>query len=285
MLEKSVSRKPINIENQKCTPFVKWVGGKRDVIKRYLDDLLPSDFNDYYEPFVGGGAMLFHLNHHKSFINDLNDELITTYEVINTNADELMKELDKHKEKHSSKYFYKIREMTPKNELEVASRFIYLNKTCFNGMYRVNSKGKFNVPFNGKTKDKLVLYNEKNFSNLSQFLSSVNMYNMDFEEFLDLPKKNDFVFIDSPYDYKEGTIGFDAYQKDGFGQEGQRRLASKVRELDEQGIKFMATNHDTKLIRELYQGFKIINIKTNRVISAKGDNRKGTGDEVVILNY
>lgn len=267
-------------------PFIKWVGGKRNVIKKYLFKFLPKEFNNYYEPFLGGGAMLFYLRPKNAFVNDINKELIISYNQIKENSLLVMKKLDKYKSLHSKDFFYKLRENYKLNPIDIAARFIYLNKTCFNGLYRVNSKNKFNVPFNGINKEKLNLYNYKNLKNISEYFNSNNIvfYNNDYLDFLKLPKKGDFIFVDSPYDY-ENIQGFDNYNNNRFGKENQIKLANKLKYLNSIGVKFMATNHDTKLINELYKDFSIIQIKTNRFINSNASKRKLSGDEVIILNY
>ncbi len=267
-------------------PCVKWVGGKKKVIDKYLDRYLPKEFNDFYEPFVGGGAMSFHLQNQKTFINDINNELITTYKIIQKKPNELIKLLDEYTSKHSEKFYYKLRSELPKTDLEIAARFIYLNKTCFNGIYRVNSSGIFNVPYNGVTKDKLRLYDYENIMNMSNFFQkSVSFKNEDYLSFLEHPTKGDFVFIDSPYDYEEGVKGFDSYNKNSFGQKNQILLAEMIKKLDKKGVKFMATNHSTKLIKELYKSFNLIEITTDRFINSDASNRKNGAVEVIITNY
>ncbi len=268
-------------------PFVKWVGGKRKIIKDHLEQFLPDDFSEYWEPFVGGGAMLLALQPTTAHINDLNSELITTYQIIKNQPNNLMNQLDEMLSKHNQEYFLKVRAAQPTKSLDVASRFIYLNKTCFNGLYRVNSNGQFNVPFNGKTRDKLVLYEEENINDLSNYFNTANVTfdNMDYLEFLNQPKAGDFVFLDPPYDCEPGTTSFVAYQKEGFGTENQKQLADKLKELDKQGVKWMVTNHATTLIKELFKDFHQYEFDANRSISCKGENRKNGAREIVIWNY
>ncbi len=257
------------------------------MITNHLNQLLPDKFNTYIEPFVGGGAMLCHIHPEKAIINDINAELIASYKSIKDDCNKLMNLLDEYKKHHNEKYYYKIRATLFENEYDIAARFMYLNKTCFNGMYRVNAEGKFNVPFNNKTKDKLNLYSVSNINNWSQYLkkNKVKIFNKSFEKILDLAKEGDFVYCDPPYDYEVDTIGFDSYNKDSFGQEGQKKLAQKLIELDKRGVKWMLSNHNTKLINELYKEYRILNIKTNRMINSKADKRISTGDEVVVMNY
>ncbi len=257
------------------------------MITNHLSKYLPNDFNTYIEPFVGGGAMLCYLEHNKAIINDLNKELIDSYLSIKNHHLELMSLLDEYKSNHSQRYYYQIRSDFKESQLDIAARFMYLNKTCFNGMYRVNSNGIFNVPFNGKTKDKLNLYSKDNIDRWHQYLKNnkIKIYNKRFEQIIDMAQPGDFVYCDPPYDYEVNTTGFDSYNKDSFGQAGQIRLANKLKELDKKGVKWMLSNHNTQLIRELYKDYQIINIKTNRMINAKASKRVLSGDEVVVINY
>lgn len=268
------------------SPFVKWVGGKRNVIKQHLYKYLPTNFNSYYEPFVGGGAMLYYLEPNKAYINDINAELINTYKVVKNNPNELLKELKYFKNKNSKEFYYFVRNKKIKNNIKKAAKFIYINKACFNGIYRVNSSGEFNVPFNSKTLDHFSMYDENNILKISDYFNKCDLqiFNEDYLKFLDLPKKGDFVFVDSPYDY-EVPNGFDSYDKQSFGRENQIKLANKLKEMNKKGVMFMATNHDTKLINEIYSEFRIIKIQTNRFVNVDVNKRKLTGNEVIILNY
>ncbi|MGL6125060.1 MAG: DNA adenine methylase [Metamycoplasmataceae bacterium] len=273
--------------DQKITPMVKWVGGKGSVIKKHLNSLLPKEFNDYYEIFCGAGAMLLHLQPKSGTINDINSELMKTYNVIKNDVYNLMDRLDIYKNNHSETLYYKTRTSLKRKDLEIAARFIYLNKTCFNGMYRVNAKGIFNVPFNGITKEKLNLYNKDNLILLSNYLNKndIKITNTDYLETLKFPKKGDFIFVDSPYDYEEGLNGFDSYNENGFNRKNQIDLCLRLIELDKDGVKWMVTNHSTKLIKELFKDYKQFKIKTNRSINSNGALRKKTGNEIVIINY
>ena len=266
-------------------PFVKWVGGKREVIKKYLCNHIPKKFNKYYEPFVGGGSMLFFLEPASAVINDINKELITCYNVIKKYPKQFIKNMEIFKSKNNETDYYIIRDTEYDNEIDIASRFLYLNKTCFNGIYRVNSKGKFNVPYNGGNSTSFL--DPENIINISNYFNDkkIEILNIDFEKVIQMTKKDDFLFCDPPYDYEIGSKGFDSYSKNGFGTEGQIRLSKSLKEADNRGVKWMLTNHDTKLIRDLYIDFKIINIKTNRFINSDANKRKNTGNEVIIKNY
>ena len=273
--------------NSNLLPFVKWVGGKRNVIQNHLKKYLPLDFKRYIEPFVGGGAMFCYIKPIAAIINDINYELITCYEVIKNDEINLLRKIDEYTKNHSKNYFYKIRNINEEKNIDIAARFMYLNKTCFNGIYRVNSKGKFNVPFNGKKKEELKIYDKENIKNWNKFLNTNNIeiFNKNFSEILDMAEDGDFVYCDPPYDYEEGTTGFDSYNKDSFGQKNQILLANKLKELDKRNVKWMLSNHNTKLINELYKDFNIIKISTNRMINSNASKRINTGNEVVVINY
>lgn len=267
------------------TPFVKWVGGKSSVIKKHLYKYIPNNFDKYIEPFVGGGAMFFYLQHHDCIINDINSELITTYNQIKTNHNNLMSNLDELYKFRDRESFFKIRENEETDPLKIASRFIYLNKLSFNGMYRVNSKGKFNVPYNNCPNANL--YNKENITLMNTFLNSINLeiYNKNYVDVIKMSTKNDFIFCDPPYDYEENKNGFDSYTKSGFNQENQKELANELKKAHHRGSMWMLTNHNTKLINSLYEEFTIIPITTNRFINSDASKRIDTGKEVIIINY
>lgn len=270
-------------------PFVKWAGGKRQLLNE-IQMRLPIEYGDYYEPFVGGGALLFELAPKKAVINDLTTELIDTYITIRDNHDALIEKLLLHQHAHKNapeEYYYKMRALDRddnwknQSKLTKTSRFMYLNKSCFNGLYRVNSKGFFNVPFNKKSE--INIFNEDNLKEIHQYLkNSVDIYNKDFYEVAILAKKGDFVFFDPPYDLlKKDT--FDSYTKDAFGEEGQRRLAELFHKLSDRGCYLMLTNHNTTLINELYANYNIEVVQVKRMINSDSKNRKG--EEVIITNY
>lgn len=278
------------MEKMKLNPFIKWVGGKRQLISE-IEKRLPNNFNDYYEPFVGGGALFMHLENHTTTINDFSIELINVYRVIKNDLDKLIMHLDTLEKEHAKnpkEHYLKIREMdreesyTEQSDIIKAARFIYLNKTCFNGLYRVNKKGFFNVPFNGK--EVVNTYEKDNLLNISQYLNKANIriMNGDFEEAVADAKEGDFIFFDPPYDLLK-TDTFDSYTKEGFGVEGQRRLAKVFKELDAKGCYIMLTNHDTPLINELYREYNIDVVQVKRMINRNAKDRKGV--ETIIYNY
>ncbi|MEA4967857.1 MAG: Dam family site-specific DNA-(adenine-N6)-methyltransferase [Bacteroidaceae bacterium] len=271
-------------------PFVKWAGGKRQLLTEILKRL-PHNFDTYYEPFIGGGALLFDLAPSKAVVGDINKVLVDTYQAIKNNSALLMRLLEEYEKRHNSaidkKYFYYSMRDCYNNKItndeynvETAALFMYLNKTCFNGLYRVNSKGLFNVPFNNCRN--LVIYNKENIEEISIYMKQVDIEVRDFEETCKNAKEGDFVFFDSPYaPLKDDS--FESYTKDGFALEEHVRLAKLYKRLSNRGIKCILTNHNTKLINDLYKDFKIEVIQVKRMINRDTNNR--TGEEVIITNY
>ncbi|PIE85256.1 modification methylase [Candidatus Gracilibacteria bacterium] len=252
-------------------PFVKWVGGKRQLIKQF-EKLFPEEFNNYFEPFLGGGAVFFNLQKKQSFLSDINEELINLYQIIQTKPQKLIEFLEK--QEISKKRFLEIRSWDREenwnekyNKIERAGRFMYLNRTCFNGLYRVNSKGEFNVPF-GKYKNPDIVQKE-NILNASKLLNKTKaeIKLQSFEQVLEKAKKGDFVYFDPPYDVLTESANFTSYDKSGFGQDMQRKLAEVCKKLDKKGVKFMLSNHNTPFIREIYKGFKFEIVKARRNVN------------------
>jgi len=268
----------------KPKPFVKWAGGKRQLIK-ILTNNLPPSYNRYIEPFVGGGALLFEVLPYKAIINDINTELINAYTVIKDDIDALIEDLKKHK--NEEEYYYKIRSLDTEklSAVERASRFIYLNKTCFNGLYRENSKGKFNVPF-GKYKNPKIL-DEENLRAVSEYLNTaeISILNLDYKEVCKLAKKGDFVYLDPPYYPISKSSSFTKYHKLDFTERDQMELTEVFRELDRKGCYVMLSNSNTKFIKELYKEYEIWEVSANRFINCKGDKREKVNVEVLIKNY
>ena len=275
----------------KAKPFVKWAGGKRQIIDKLLK-LVPVEYNTYYEPFVGGGALLFELSPKCAVINDSNKELMNVYKTISTDEgyEETLKILNNYEKKHDEAFYYKIRNIdkdkvkfSKLNDYERAARTIYLNKACFNGLYRVNSKGEFNVPFNKKLK--INTYDGQNMTLAYVYFQTnkITMLSTDFEEAVKDAKKGDFIYFDPPYD-SENDNTFNSYTEDGFGKEEQRRLAKVYKELSGRGCYVMLSNHNTTLINELYKDYNIHVINAKRNINSKGEKR-GSVEEVIITNY
>ncbi len=274
----------------KGKPFVKWAGGKRQVINELLK-FVPDEFDTYYEPFVGGGALLFELSPKKAVINDSNEELMNVYNVL-CNEEKFKKMcnlLNSYETKHSEEFYYNIRNKdrskTAFNRLSDytrAARTIYLNKACFNGLYRVNSKNEFNVPFGKKTH--VNTYEGSNLITVSNYLTmnDVKILSVDFEEAVKDAKKGDFVYFDPPYD--SDTKSFTSYTETGFDKSEQTRLARVFKQLDKKGVYVMLSNHSTVLVNELYKDYHIYKIEAKRNINANGKKR-GKVEELIITNY
>ena len=270
---------------QETYPIVKWVGGKRQLMFELLKNM-PKEYNRYFEPFIGGGALFFELQPDNAYISDMNEELINLYQVVRDNVYELIADLQKHD--ITKEYFMEIRNIDRAEEYEYwsdvkkASRFIYLNRTCFNGMYRVNSKGEFNVPF-GHYKNPRIL-DENNLINCSNLLQRTEIKHADFSEILKKVKKCDFVYFDPPYVPLSETSSFTSYTKDGFDIDMQFKLRDVCDELDSMGVKFLLSNSDTKLVNELYENYNIKKVFASRQINANADGR-GKITEVLVRNY
>jgi len=270
--------------------FVKWAGGKGQLLEQFIP-LFPKKFNRYLEPFVGSGAVFFYIiqkfKPKEIIISDINEELINAYEIVRDDVERLIVELKQHKEYHlaeGKKYYLTIRATNPQDipPLERAARFIYLNKTCFNGLYRVNSKGKFNVPM-GAYKNPDIVQEEK-LRIVSRLLKNVTIKVMSFEKVLDLAKKEDFIYFDPPYYPLKNKKSFTTYTKDSFMEKEQELLAEVFKKLDKKGCFVMLSNSDTKFIKDLYLNYKINIVKATRMINCNGDSR-GKINEVVVTNY
>ena len=268
------------------TPFVKWAGGKTQLLLEIIKRV-PKKFNYYYEPFIGGGSVLLALQPLGATINDINKELIHVYNTIKHQPLKLVQavyKLDSYE--CDCNYYLKQKDYYNKliteqqYNIDMAALFIFLNKHCFNGLYRVNQQGLFNVPWNKKTSG--VSINIENILNISNYLQNVEIFNKDFEEVLEDCDEDDFIFIDSPYD-PICENGFIDYSKEGFTKEDHIRLAKVFKKLDERGCYCMLTNHNTSLINELYYDFNIDIVDVRRSINSNGNDRKGK--EVIITNY
>ncbi|MCX6077858.1 MAG: Dam family site-specific DNA-(adenine-N6)-methyltransferase [Campylobacterales bacterium] len=265
----------------KQSPFLRWAGGKRWLTSKY-SDLFPKEYNTYIEAFLGGGSVYFHLEPKKAILSDLNYELITTYQAMQENPSKILKVLKKHSKKHSKEYYYEIRDKKPRAQIEIAARFIYLNRTCFNGIYRVNSSGKFNVPFGERYK--IFLQND-DFIKISDSLKNTEIIHSDFETTIDKAQKNDFLFIDPPYTVTHNNNGFVQYNEKLFSWDDQVRLANKLIEAKNRGVLVMATNANHERIRELYEkDFSLLEVSRYTSISGLAKNRKSYS-ELVIRSY
>lgn len=280
-----------SLNNFKLKPFVKWAGGKTQILDK-LKSFMPESFDTYYEPFLGGGALFFNIAPDKAVVSDYNADLISAYISFQDDKkyNNMIQEIKLHEKNHNEEYYYKVREMdrddSYKNlpDYTKAARMIYLNKACFNGLYRVNSKGFFNVP-SGK-KEVVNAYNELLFSELYNYLKNPNIkiLNEDFEKVVSTAKKSDFVYFDPPYDTFDEQKNFTTYTKNSFGKDEQKRLSKVFKSLDKKGVKVMLSNHNTDFIQELYKGYNIRVIHARRNINSKGNGR-GVVEEVIITNY
>lgn len=273
------------LEDEKPAPFLKWVGGKRSLI----DDLIkrmPDEFNDYWEPFVGGGALYFKLCHlrklGKAHISDVNIDLIFSYKAVQKDTDKLIEFLKVHAKNHNEEYYYKIRAQHDlKNAIEIAARMIYLNKTCFNGLFRVNKKGEFNVPVGRYTNPAIL--NEDNLRACSKALKHATIT---LRTYADIePKAGDFVYFDPPYHPTDAT-SFTQYSKLDFSEKDQKDLADYCLALHKKGVKIMLSNSNTKFIRDLFKNpvFKIEIVNAPRMVNCKPGGRNAV-EEVLITNY
>lgn len=273
--------------NKLVSPVLKWVGGKRQLLPA-IDKYIPST-RVYFEPFLGGGAVLFHRQPQKAVVNDINSELINLYKIIKDNVEELIVDLKKHK--NESEYFYEIRELDRDkerygrlSEIERASRLIYLNKTCYNGLFRVNRAGEFNSPF-GSYKNPNII-NEIILRAVSKYFNNadVSFLNTDFVNALDGIIKGDFVYLDPPYDPVSSSAYFTGYDKGGFDRAAQKRLKLLCDDLNKKGVNFLLSNSSTEFILDLYKDYKIERINAKRAINSNADCR-GEIEEVLVRNY
>lgn len=281
-----------NIKNPLVKPFVKWVGGKKQLME-VINLYRPKTFGRYYEPFVGGGSVFMNLQYSKTTINDYNTELINVYEVVKDSVDELLSVLKIHAENNSQEYFYSLREwdrtgiLEKKSSVERAARFIYLNKTCYNGLFRVNAQGQFNVPY-GRYKNPNIV-NEEVLRADSKFLkkSTIKILKGDFEKSVKSAKKGDFIYLDPPYaPLVEDTHSFVGYTLNGFGYDEQLRLRDLFVKLDKKGCYVMLSNSSSKIIHELYKDYVDTTeiVGATRMVNSKASGR-GKVDEVLIMNY
>jgi DNA adenine methylase len=271
-----------------AAPVVKWVGGKRQLLKD-LAPLLPEKITTYCEPFVGGGAMLFYLQPKVAFINDINDELIRVYQVIKSDVEDLINTLSDYK--NDADFFYKVRDWdrdetkySSLSDIEKAARIIYLNKTCFNGLFRVNSSGEFNTPFGNYRNPNII--NAPTLRAVSTYFNSnkLTLTSEDYSVVLENIPKGSFVYLDPPYDPISDTSSFTGYSKGGFTCDDQIRLRNCCDSLDRKGIKFMLSNSTTKLIRDQYEGYNISFVRAKRSINSD-PSKRGEIDEIVVRNY
>ena len=270
-------------------PFLKWVGGKRQLLDK-ISPLIPADYQRYIEPFAGGGAVFFSLSEQlqsaniPAWLNDINPELINAYCVVRDAPQELLEDLKTHI--YEKEYFLAIRglDRTPDglaslSPLKRASRFIYLNRTAFNGLYRVNARGQFNVPF-GRYKNPLIA-DTKTILACSAALQNVQLGNASFTDILGSAGAGDFVYLDPPYIPLNDTSYFTSYSHDGFGLAEQQRLAGMIAEMAARGARFIASNAYVPELKELYDGFKIIEVQATRAINADKNGRQAISEALI----
>lgn len=270
-----------------CTarPFLKWAGGKRQLLPELLDRVPPT-FKTYFEPFVGGGALFFSLQPILAHLTDINPDLINIYQVIQTDVEALIEDLQQHC--NTADYFYTLRnaDRSPTYQswtaVQKASRLIYLNKTCYNGLYRVNSKGYFNTPYGSYKKPTIVDINNLRACHVA--LQEVELGVASFAAVLTKASTGDFVYFDPPYVPVSATANFTSYSQDGFGLEMQVKLRDVCVELDRQGVQFMVSNSYAPIVLDLYNAFKVETVEAARAINSNAAKR-GKVQEVIVTNY
>ena len=267
--------------------LVKWAGGKKQLLEQF-EKFFPNKIERYFEPFVGGGTVAFfllktHPEIKKIYLSDINEELVLTYNVVKNNIEELIVLLKEYKIKHNKEFYYKIRSEDVKqlNSIQIAARFIYLNRTCFNGLYRVNSKGGFNVPI-GSYKNPTIC-NEEDLREISKLLQKDDIKTNQFDQAVKEARKDDFIYFDPPY-YPLKKESFTTYTMDKFLEKEQEKLAEIFKKLDKKGCKVMLSNSDTEFIKNLYKGYNIHFVKATRMINCDATKR-GKINEMVITNY
>lgn len=259
-------------------PFLKWAGGKRWLLP-HADNLFPSTFNRYIEPFLGGGAVFFHLRPQASILSDINQELINTYKAIRDDWELVYRHLELHQENHDTEHYYRVRASKPRTPATKAARMLYLNRTCWNGLYRVNLRGEFNVPIG--TKD-TVLLDSDNFPALAELLQSSQLECRDFEWSIDQAAEGDFVFVDPPYTVKHNLNGFIKYNETLFAWKDQVRLRDAVDRAVRRGVKVLVLNAAHDSVREIYSSYNQVELSRASVLSAKPQLR-GIYEELAVL--
>jgi len=283
---RAVSPLPVRAQPS-ASPFIKWVGGKGK-LRHALSALLPPgvELMRHVEPFVGGGAMFFALAPERALLCDVNADLVNTYIAVRDEVSHVIQHLSKLAHGHGEERYYEVRERynlrTEKTHAERAALFIYLNKTCFNGLHRVNKKGAFNVPMGRYTNPTIL--DAQGLLAASAQLAGTDIKRQPFEALLSDARPGDFVYLDPPYEPVSRTANFTSYAQDGFGQDQQTKLRDVYRELDRRGCKLMLSNSDVPFIRDLYRGFQIDGVLAPRAVSCDGKNR-APAQEVVVRNY
>lgn len=266
-----------------ASPVVKWAGGKTKLLEEILQRR-PARFRRYYEPFLGGGAVFFRMAPAQAVLADVNADLMNTYRCIAQQVDDVIRRLTVHRERHDEAYYYGTRERWNQRtgaqaDVDRAAMFIYLNKTCYNGLYRVNRKGLFNVPMGRYSAPRI--FEPEALRAASRLLARADLRCGTYEAAVDSARAGDFVYFDPPYQPVSSTANFTSYTADSFGEKDQARLAEVARSLAERGVSVMVSNSDTPLIRELYDGFQIDRVLCARAINSRASSR-GSVAEVLI---
>jgi len=263
------------------SPFLKWAGGKRWLVSQH-PDLFPTMYKSYLEPFVGSGAVFFHMRPTNAILGDSNEELINTYATIKEDWCNLHKLLESHHRLHCKEFYYEIRAKTFENSVEKAARFIYLNRTCWNGLYRVNLKGSFNVPIGTKTK---VVLDSDDFCAISNILKDTDLHASDYQTIVDSAQKDDFLFVDPPYTVKHNFNGFIKYNDKLFSWDDQIRLRNCIDNAVSRGVKVLLTNADHDSVRDLYKGIGEMTSRERLSTISGNVNARGRCSELIVKCY
>jgi DNA adenine methylase len=263
-------------------PFLKWAGGKRWLCLHYRY-LFPDHYEAYFEPFLGSGAVFFSLRPRQAHLADQNLELVKTYNAIKTRSEDVLKELQIHANNHSDEYYYTARSTQPIGDVEIAARFLYLNRTCWNGLYRVNRDGIFNVPRGTKNQ---IINPTENLAEIGATLQGAIISHADFAKTIEMAKRGDFVFVDPPYTVAHNLNGFVKYNDKIFTWDDQIRLRDSVKSAAERGAYLLITNADHQSVRELYAGIgRHVTLTRATVISGKNIGRKETTELAIVVGY
>lgn len=277
--------KKSTVDKSGARPFLKWVGGKGQLLPELVSRMPPS-YGRYFEPFLGGGALFFHLRPRRATLSDINEELINVYRAVKFQVDDLVNALSYHV--YDKEYFYELRNVDRDEEyfewdsVDRAARFIYLNKTCYNGLYRVNSRGEFNAPF-GRYKNPAIC-NRDLLASCSAALSRIKIVRQSYTKVIRQAQRGDFVYFDPPYAPLSASSNFTSYVKEGFSGEDQRELRDLCKALDKIGIKWMVSNSSAPLILRLYKSYNIEFVDASRAVNSKASKR-GKVKEVIVRNY
>lgn len=279
MANKREHRSPLPEETRRVRPFLKWAGGKTQLLPEILASF-PRTFGRYHEPFLGGGAVFFALQPEQAVLSDINDELVETYSALRDYPDAVIQELQQHQADET--HFYRVRalDVSVMSPIEAAARTIFLNRTCFNGLYRVNSKGIFNVPY-GRYANPTIC----NVDNLLAASRALRKANVRYDSVFNMGRRvarGDLVYFDPPYDPVSATASFTAYAREGFGRAEQIRLAKLFTRLANRGVNVVLSNSDTPFIRDLYRDFKIKSVTARRAINVRADRRGAVGEVIIV---